>query len=77
VLIYLLMGWLVVIAFKPLLSKMPRPGMLWLLAGGLSYTLGVIFYVWKKLPYHHAVWHLFVLAGGICHYFAILFYVLP
>jgi hemolysin III len=77
VLIYLLMGWLVVIAFKPLLSKMPRPGMFWLVAGGLSYTLGVIFYMWKKLPFHHAVWHLFVLAGAMCHYFAILFYVLP
>jgi hemolysin III len=77
VLIYLLMGWLVVIAFKPLLGKLPRPGLLWLMAGGLSYTVGVVFYVWKKLPYHHPVWHLFVLAGGICHYFAILFYVLP
>jgi hemolysin III len=77
VVIYLLMGWLVVIAAKPLLTRLPQPGLLWLLAGGLSYTLGVIFYVWKKLPYHHAVWHLFVLAGGVCHYFAILLYVLP
>ncbi len=77
VLIYLLMGWLVVIAFNPLLNKMPRPGMRWLVAGGLSYTLGVIFYMWKKLPFHHAIWHLFVLAGGMCHYFAVLFYVLP
>ena len=71
------MGWLVVIAAKPLLARLPRPGLLWLLAGGLSYTVGALFYLWKKLPYHHAVWHLFVLAGGICHYFAILFYVLP
>lgn len=76
-LIYLLMGWLVVIALKPLLTRVPLPGLLWLLAGGLSYTVGALFYLWKKLPYHHAVWHLFVLAGGVCHYFAILFYVLP
>jgi hemolysin III len=76
-LIYLAMGWLVVIAFRPLLSRVPLPGLLWLLAGGLSYTVGALFYLWKKLHYHHAVWHLFVLAGSICHYFAILFYVLP
>jgi len=76
-LIYLLMGWLVVIAGKPLLTRVPLPGLIWLLAGGLSYTVGALFYLWKKLPFHHAVWHLFVLAGAICHYFAILFYVLP
>ena len=76
-LIYLAMGWLVVVAFKPLLARVPRPGLLWLLAGGLCYTVGAVFYLWKKLPYHHAVWHLFVLGGSICHYFAILFYVLP
>ena len=64
-LIYLAMGWLVVIAVKPLLANVPRPGLLWLLAGGLSYTVGAIFYLWKKLPYHHAVWHLFVL-GEAC-----------
>jgi hemolysin III len=76
-LIYLGMGWLVVIAVKPLLANVPRPGLLWLLAGGLSYSVGAVFYLWKKLPYHHAVWHLFVLGGSVCHYFAILFYVLP
>jgi hemolysin III len=76
-LIYLLMGWLVVVAAGPLLARVPRPGLYWLLAGGLSYTVGALFYLWKKLPYHHAVWHLFVLAGGMCHYFAILLYVLP
>jgi hemolysin III len=76
-LIYLAMGWLVVVAFKPLMARVPRPGLLWLMAGGLCYTVGAIFYLWKKLPYHHAIWHLFVLGGSICHYFAILFYVLP
>jgi hemolysin III len=76
-LIYLAMGWLAVIAIKPLLTSVPLPGLIWLLAGGLSYTVGALFYLWKKLHYHHAVWHLFVLAGSVCHYFAILFYVLP
>jgi len=76
-LIYLAMGWLVVVAVKPLFTYVPRPGLLWLLAGGLCYTVGALFYLWKKLPYHHAVWHLFVLGGSVCHYFAILFYVLP
>ena len=75
-LIYLAMGWLVVVAVKPLFAHVPRPGLLWLLFGGLCYTLGTVFYLWKKLPYHHAVWHLFVLGGSVCHYFAILFYVL-
>jgi hemolysin III len=76
-LVYLAMGWLAVIAVKPLFARVPMAGLLWLLAGGLLYSLGAIFYLWKKLPYHHAVWHLFVLGGSICHYFAILFYVLP
>jgi hemolysin III len=76
-LIYLAMGWMVVIAAKPLLALVPKPGLLWLLAGGLFYSLGAVFYLWKKLPFHHGIWHLFVLAGSVCHYFAILFYVLP
>jgi hemolysin III len=76
-LIYLAMGWLAVIAIKPLMTRVPLPGLIWLLAGGLSYTVGALFYLWKKLPYHHGIWHIFVLAGGVCHYFAILFYVLP
>lgn len=76
-LIYLGMGWLVVVATRPLLTGVPLGGLLWLLAGGLFYTLGAVFYLWKKLPYHHGIWHLFVLAGSVCHYFAILLYVLP
>ena len=76
-LIYLAMGWLAVVAVKPLFAHVPRPGLLWLLAGGLFYSLGAVFYLRKTLPYHHAIWHLFVLSGSICHYFAILFYVLP
>ncbi len=75
--VYLLMGWLVVIAIKPLLTLVPSGGLLWLLAGGLAYTAGVVFFAWEKMPYNHAVWHVFVLTGSICHYFAVLFYVLP
>lgn len=74
---YVLMGWLVVIAFKQMLVAIPPGGILWLVIGGVTYTLGVIFYAWEKLPYNHAIWHLFVLGGSICHFFAILFHVLP
>ena len=75
--LYIGMGWAVVVAAKPMLNSV-APGGLWLLLlGGLAYTLGVVFYVWKRLPYHHAIWHVFVLAGSILHFFAILFYVIP
>jgi hemolysin III len=76
-LIYILMGWLIIIAMKPLLSNLPRPGLWWLLGGGLAYTGGVVFYVLKSIKYSHAVWHLFVLGGSICHFFSIYLYVLP
>jgi hemolysin III len=70
--IYLAMGWLVIVAAKPVLAHVPTLTLLWLVAGGLFYTCGVIFYAWKRLPFGHAVWHLFVLAGSACHYCAIL-----
>jgi hemolysin III len=76
-LVYLLMGWLIVIAFKPAVESIPQGGLYWLLAGGISYTLGVVFFLWEKIKYHHAIWHLFVLGGSVCHFFAILLYVLP
>jgi len=76
-LVYIGMGWLVVVAIKPLLAAIPPGGIAWLVAGGLFYTLGVVFYIWKKLPFNHAIWHLFVMGGSLCHFFAILFYVLP
>jgi hemolysin III len=76
-LLYIGMGWLVVIAIKPLMEAIPAGGIFWLVAGGLFYTSGVAFYVWKKLYFNHAIWHIFVLAGSACHFFAILFYVLP
>ncbi|MEZ4745508.1 MAG: hemolysin III family protein [Calditrichia bacterium] len=75
--IYVLMGWLCIVAIKEMIATIPPGGLAWLIAGGITYTLGVIFYVWHKLPYNHAIWHLFVLGGSICHFFAILFYVLP
>ncbi|MES9902877.1 MAG: hemolysin III family protein [Sedimenticola sp.] len=75
--LYLGLGWLVVIAIEPMLSTVATGGLVLLLIGGLFYSLGVIFYVWKSLAYHHAVWHLFVLAGSTSHFFAVLFYVIP
>lgn len=74
---YLGMGWFIVFAIKPLLATVPALGMTWLLVGGLFYTLGSIFYLWKRLPYNHAIWHLFVLAGSISHFIAVFFYILP
>lgn len=76
VVIYLSLGWLVVVAAKPLMAALPLGGLVLLVAGGLAYTVGVGFYAAKPLPFHHAVWHLFVLAGSILHFFAVLLYVL-
>lgn len=75
--LYLGMGWLVVIALEPLLLAVSRGGVRLLFLGGLSYTLGTVFYGWRRLPYHHAVWHAFVLAGSVLHFFAVLLYVAP
>jgi hemolysin III len=65
--LYLLMGWLIVFASGPLLRQMPVAGVWWFAAGGLSYSLGVIFFAWNRLPFNHAIWHLFVLGGSVCH----------
>jgi len=74
--IYFLMGWLAVIAVKPLIVALTPAGFAWLAAGGLLYTVGIIFYALdEKLRHGHGVWHMFVLAGSASHYFAILFYV--
>ena len=75
--LYLAMGWTIVFALKPLLDHMPAAGVRWLVAGGLCYTLGAVVYLFKRIKYHHAAWHLLVLAGSACHYFAILWHVLP
>jgi len=71
--LYLLMGWLAIFEAKPLLHALPFQGLIFLVVGGLFYTSGVIFYLFKKLPFHHTIWHIFVLGGSICHFFA-LFY---
>lgn len=73
-LIYLVMGWMVVVAAEPLMSRLPYEGLFWLIMGGLCYTIGVIFFALDSRRFFHAIWHLFVMGGSACHYFAILFY---
>ncbi|WEN15019.1 hemolysin III family protein [Rhodanobacter sp. AS-Z3] len=77
VLLYVGMGWIGMIAFEPLSKHLQSGGTALLLAGGLAYTLGVPFYLWRRLPYHHALWHVFVLAGSVLHFLAVLLYVIP
>ncbi len=72
--LYIGMGWLVVIAVKPMLTMVPTGFLVWLLIGGLFYTSGVVFYLWKRLPFNHGIWHLFVLGGSVAHYLGFLFY---
>ena len=74
---YLVMGWLVVVAAPQVADAIGFGGMVWVVAGGLAYTVGAVFYAAKRLPFNHAIWHLFVLAGGICHFLAVVWYVLP
>ena len=74
VLLYIAMGWLLVIAIKPMLEIVPKGFFMWLLAGGVLYTFGAILYSIKKIPYNHAIWHLFVLAGSVMHFVAIFIY---
>ncbi len=72
--LYLLKGWLVLIAVVPLVERVPAAGLVWLLIGGLLYTVGVWFFVQDHRRYRHAIWHLFVLGGSTCHFFAVLWY---
>jgi hemolysin III len=74
---YAVMGWLVLIAIVPILNTLPLMGTLWILIGGVCYTLGILFFKVIKFPYHHLVWHLLVLAGTISHFFAVFFYMIP
>ena len=74
VMIYLGMGWLAIVAIKPMLTMVPRGLLWWLSEGGLCYTGGVLFYVRKKMRYHHVLWHIFVLFGSACHFLGIYFY---
>lgn len=75
--LYLAMGWTVVVATGPMLGAVAPMGLLLIALGGLAYTSGVVFYLWRSLRYHHAIWHLFVLAGSTLHYFAVLLYLAP
>ena len=68
---YVLMGWLIVLAAGQIIKALPASSLYLLVAGGLLYTAGTVFYIWKKLPFNHAIWHVFVLAAAICHYFAV------
>ncbi|HEX8151226.1 MAG TPA: hemolysin III family protein [Pyrinomonadaceae bacterium] len=74
---YVMLGWLCVVAVKPILALVPLGALAWIAAGGLAYTTGVFFFAAKRIPHNHAIWHLFVLGGSICHYVAVLLYVLP
>lgn len=75
--IYVAMGWCGLVAIKPMMAALPTLGLWLLVAGGLAYTGGVIFYLLERMRYHHAIWHLFVMAGTTLHYFVILFFVIP
>jgi len=75
--VYVLMGWLIVIAIRPLMAALPPAGLAWLVGGGAAYTGGVVFYAWGRLRYHHALWHLCVLTGSVCHFMAVLRYATP
>ena len=75
--LYIAMGWVVVVAVQPMLERVATGGLVLLAAGGVAYTVGVFFYKWRRLPYHHAIWHGFVLLGSALHFFAVLFYVIP
>ena len=75
--LYVVMGWLIVFAWKPLANNLSSQGISLLIIGGTLYTLGAIFYVWRGFKFHHAVWHLFVIAGSAAIFFSVLFYVLP
>lgn len=74
--VYLLMGWLIIIAASEVYASVATGGLVLLVIGGLVYSAGTIFYVWERIPYNHAIWHLFVLGGSICHFFAIYSYVI-
>ena len=73
---YLVMGWFGLVLIKPLVDNFEFGGFFWLILGGVLYSLGVVFYLWRSLPYNHAIWHVFVLAGTVAHFFCILFYVM-
>ncbi len=74
---YVIMGWIIVFALKPLINNLDLPGLIWLFAGGISYTLGAVFFIIDRIKLNHAIFHVFVLLGSFCHFISIYFYVLP
>lgn len=74
---YIAMGWIAIIAIKPIIESFPAGLLAWIVAGGFFYTFGVVFYVRDHVKYSHAIWHLFVMAGSLCHYCGVLYYVIP
>ena len=77
VILYVVMGWTGIVVFRPLLAGVGAGGAALVFGGGVVYTLGIVFYSWQRLPYHHAIWHLFVLGGSLLHFLAVLWYVIP
>lgn len=75
--LYLLLGWAVVVVIKPLIAVLPTGGLWLLVAGGIVYSVGVVFYLWEKIPFNHAIWHVFVLAGTLLQFLSVILYVLP
>ncbi|HCT29253.1 MAG TPA: hemolysin D [Bacteroidales bacterium] len=74
---YVIMGWVIVFAVKPLINNLSSDGLFWLFAGGVAYTIGAVLYTIKSIPFNHAIFHLLVLIGSFCHFISIYFYVLP
>lgn len=75
-LLYLFMGWLILVDIRDLMQAVDIAALYWLFGGGLAYTLGIIFYRFDRLPYNHVIWHVFVLAGAVCHFFMIFLYII-
>ena len=76
-LMYVFMGWILVLGIEPLIDNLPANGLIWLLSGGIAYTLGAVLYAIKKIRFNHAIFHIFVLLGSACHFVTVYFYVLP
>lgn len=77
VVLYLAMGWLAVVVLEPLARTLGADALALLVLGGVTYSVGVVFYAWRRLPYHHAIWHVFVLAGSACHWACVFGYLIP
>jgi hemolysin III len=75
--LYLMIGWMAIIAAKPILTSIPLGCLAWIMGGALAYMIGLVFFAWDRVPFNHTIWHIFVILGSFCHYCAVMFYVLP